>query len=333
MSRASAPPFLFSVIVPCYNQAGFLPEAVASVAAQRVESLELIIINDGSPDNASEIAHSLAECYPALHIRLIEQKNQGLAAARNAGIVVAGGRWIVALDSDDILADGFLAVVAEAAEREPQATAFTGAYREFGARESEWRLTRFDPERLKERGNIICCAPFRRSLWEAVDGYDPSHPWGGEDWHFWLKCLSAGLRLVSLPVPMLHYRIHAGGGMLNRMEQHAEDSIAMLRCMIPDLYSENDMALAHERLTHMDPATEQALHGKIAVHPGLPLPHFWLGLAHEGRGENKEALRRYAAALRCPWPGAWQARQRIGSVEKRARGKEGMSTPPFPLVE
>ena len=61
----------------------------------------------------------------------------------------------------------------------------------------------------------------------------------------------------------------------------------------------------------MDQATEATLHAKIAVHPSLPLPHFWLGLAHEGRGETAEALRRYACALRNPWPGAWQARQRI----------------------
>lgn len=227
---------MFSVIIPCYNHARFLPETVASVAAQQIRDLELIIVNDGSPDNTSETARSLAERYPALDIRLFEQKNLGLATARNTGIAAAGGRWIVALDSDDILAEGFLAAVADAAQRDPRATAFTGAYREFGARESEWRLTRFDPDRLKKRGNILCCAPFRRTLWEATGGYDSSHPWGGEDWHFWLKCLSAGLRLVALPVPMLNYRIHSGGGMLNRMEQHPDDSLAMLRCMIPDMY-------------------------------------------------------------------------------------------------
>ena len=198
---------LFSVIIPCYNHARFLPEAVASIAAQHFPDLEIIIVNDGSPDNASATSRALADNYPALHIRLIEQANQGLAAARNTGIAEARGRWIVALDSDDILAEGFLAAVAKAAEQDREATAFSGAYKEFGARESEWRLTRFDPERLKKRGNILCCAPFRRSLWKTVGGYDPSHPWGGEDWHFWLKSLSAGLRLVPLPIPMLHYRI------------------------------------------------------------------------------------------------------------------------------
>ena len=310
---------LFSVITPCYNQARFLPEAVASVAAQDFTDLEVVIINDGSPDDASKIARSLAESYPELNIRLIEQTNLGTAAARNTGIAAARGHWIVALDSDDILAEGFLAEVAEAAERDPQASAFTGAYKEFGARESEWRLTRFDPERLKERGNILCCAPFRRTLWEAVGGYDSSHPWGGEDWHFWLKSLSAGLRLVCLPVPMLHYRIHAGGGTLSGMEQHAEDTLAMLRCMIPSLYSGPELLQAHNRLMCMDQATEQALRRKIAVHPGLPLPHFWLGLAHEGRGEAEAALRLYAAALRCPWPDAWQARQRVEAMDAKKR--------------
>lgn len=316
MHRESSRPPLFSVIIPCYDQARFLPEAVASVAAQQIENLEVIIVNDGSPDDTSETARSLIKGYPDLDIRLIEQKNRGVAAARNTGIASAQGRWIVALDSDDILADGFLTAVAEAAMREPQATAFTGAYREFGARKSEWRLTRFDPERLKKRGNILCCAPFLRSLWEATGGYDPSHPWGGPDWHFWIKCLPAGLRLVSLPVPMLHYRIHAGGGMFSRVQRHEEDSLAMLRCMFPDLYAKEEVFLAHESLTRMDPATEAALCEKIAVHPDLPLPRFWLGLAHEGRGEKSAALRCYAAALRRVWPGAWQARQRVRAMEK-----------------
>lgn len=313
---------LFSVVIPCYNQARFLPEAVGSVAGQAFTDLEVVIINDGSPDNTSEIARSLADKHPELAIRLIEQSNLGVAAARNAGIAASRGRWIVALDGDDILAGGFLAKVAEAAEREPQATAFTGAYKEFGARESEWRLTRFDPEHLKERGNILCCAPFRRTLWEAVGGYDPSHPWGAPDWHFWLKTLSEGLRLVCLPVPMLYYRIHVGGGMFSQVERHAEDSRAMMRCMIPDLYSEPEILQAHDRLTRMDQDTEQALRRKIAVHPGLPLPYFWLGLAHEGRGEAGAALRLYATALRRPWPDAWQARQRIETMKvKRQREK------------
>ena len=321
MPQPSAAP-LFSVIIPCYHQARFLPEAVASVAAQEFANLEVIVINDGSPDNTSEVVRSLAENHPGLNIRLIEQTNLGVAAARNAGIAASRGRWIVALDGDDILAEGFLAEVAEAAERDPQATAFTGAYKEFGARESEWRLTRFDPERLKERGNILCCAPFRRALWEAAGGYDSSHPWGGEDWHFWLKSLSAGLRLVCLPVPMLHYRIHAGGGMLSQVERHAEDSRAMMRCMIPSLYDEREILRAHDHLTRMAPDTEQALHRKIAAHPSLPLPHFWLGLAHEGRNENNAALRLYAAALRCFWPDAWQARQRVEAMDaKKGTGK------------
>lgn len=118
---------------------------------------------------------------------------------------------------------------------------------------------------------------------------------------------------------MLHYRIHAGGGMLSGMEQHAEDTVAMLRCMIPSLYSELELLQAHNRLIRMDPATEQALRRKIVVHPGLPLPHFWLGLAHEGHGEAETALRLYATALSRPWPDAWQARQRIEALDAKKK--------------
>lgn len=313
MSHQSTAPF-FSIVIPCYNQQPFLPETIASVAAQQFTDLEVIIVNDGSSDASSQTARELIRHHTHLPISLLEQENMGVAAARNTGIAKARGQWIVALDGDDQLAGGFLSAVAEATRHYPEANAFTGAYSEFGARSSEWRLTRFVPERLKERGNIVCCAPFRRFLWEAVDGYDSSLPWGGEDWHFWLKCLSADLRFVSLPVPMLHYRIHSGDSRFSTMCRHADDTLAMVKCLIPELYPRQELYEAHKRLMHMEQATEDALQQKTSRHPALPLPLFWLGLAHEGRNDKQAARCYYEAALRHAWPGTWQAELRLAGL-------------------
>ncbi len=333
----------FSVIIPCWNQARFLPEAVGSLLRQGIGGIETIVVNDGSPDDTAAVAAKLAKAHPELSLSLLEQPNLGPAVARNTGIARARGEWIVTLDSDDILADGFLAAAAGAAEREPAANAFTGAYREFGAQAGEWKLTRFDPERLTERGNILSCSPFTRRLWERAGGFDSSHPWGAEDWHFWLKCLGEGLSLRALPVPMLHYRIHETGGRMSAMQRYWDDTLAMHRTMLPELYPKPVLLAAHEHLRRIHPETEAALLRKREALPALPLPHFWLGLAHEGRGEADAARSSYRRALELgekstaaqdnayagtadaafpggsrTWSGSWQAMLRLDCLGRDA---------------
>src|ERR671914_179204 len=88
---------LVSVVIPCYNQAHFLGEAIESVLAQNYPHFEVVVIDDGSTDNTSEVASR----YPG--VRCIRQENQGLAGARNTGIRHSSGSYLVFLDSDDRL--------------------------------------------------------------------------------------------------------------------------------------------------------------------------------------------------------------------------------------
>jgi len=88
---------LVSVVIPTYNYAHFLCNAVDSVLAQTYRNIEIIVVDDGSSDNTSEIAKG----YGA-RINYIYQANRGLSAARNAGIRVAGGEFIAFLDADDM---------------------------------------------------------------------------------------------------------------------------------------------------------------------------------------------------------------------------------------
>src|ERR687890_1245755 len=88
---------LVSVVIPCYNQAHFLGEAIESVLAQSYKDFEIIVVDDGSPDNTSEVAAR----YPG--VRCVRQENQGLAGARNTGIRESKGEYLVFLDADDRL--------------------------------------------------------------------------------------------------------------------------------------------------------------------------------------------------------------------------------------
>jgi len=101
--QEEAEPFgaaLVSVIIPCYNQAHFVGEAIASVLAQGYPHLEVVVVDDGSDDNTGMVAAR----FPG--VRCIRQPNRGLAAARNAGLRQSNGDYLVFLDADDRLLPG-----------------------------------------------------------------------------------------------------------------------------------------------------------------------------------------------------------------------------------
>ncbi|HEX7774207.1 MAG TPA: glycosyltransferase family A protein [Pyrinomonadaceae bacterium] len=94
-----------SIIIPAFKAAGFIGEALASVAAQTFTSHEVIVVNDGSPD--TEALEQELKRYPA-RLRYLKQDNRGAAAARNAGLRAAGGQFVAFLDADDTWLPTFL---------------------------------------------------------------------------------------------------------------------------------------------------------------------------------------------------------------------------------
>jgi glycosyltransferase involved in cell wall biosynthesis len=100
LTAATAP--LVSVVIPSYNHAHFLDEAIASVLAQEYPRVDVVVVNDGSTDDTAAVVARFPE------VRYVEQTNRGLAAARNAGFAVCRGELVVFLDADDRLLPGAL---------------------------------------------------------------------------------------------------------------------------------------------------------------------------------------------------------------------------------
>mgnify|MGYP000402777769 FL=1 len=92
---------LISVIVPVYKVEKYLAECLDSICRQTYKNIEIICINDGSPDDCAEILQNYAACDS--RITVITQQNQGLSAARNAGFAAATGEYITFVDSDDFI--------------------------------------------------------------------------------------------------------------------------------------------------------------------------------------------------------------------------------------
>lgn len=91
-----------SIIVPVYNVSSYLETCVASIIAQEIKNFELILVDDGSTDQSGEICDKLKEEYQDF-IKVIHQKNMGLSGARNTGLELAKGVYILFVDSDDAL--------------------------------------------------------------------------------------------------------------------------------------------------------------------------------------------------------------------------------------
>ncbi len=104
---------LVSVIIPVYNTAAYLREAIDSVLAQTFQDFEVILIDDGSTDGSSEIMSEYSD-----RVNIITKRNAGQAAARNDGFDVAVGRYIYFMDSDDKIAPETLEVCVTACERD-----------------------------------------------------------------------------------------------------------------------------------------------------------------------------------------------------------------------
>ncbi|VYT31187.1 putative glycosyltransferase EpsJ [uncultured Blautia sp.] len=98
-----------SVIVPVYKVERYLERCVYSLIKQTYTDIEIILVDDGSPDQSGKICEELAKQDSRIHV--IHQKNKGLSAARNAGLSVSSGKYISFVDSDDVVSIYFLEVL------------------------------------------------------------------------------------------------------------------------------------------------------------------------------------------------------------------------------
>ena len=210
-----------SVIVPCYNQARFLPQALESVIAQSEQDWECIVVNDGSTDDTREIAARYAGLDGRLHY--IEQNNQGVGAARNAGLRICRGRYIQFLDADDALFPNKISSQLAVLESESApALAYCDYYHAEGVRLGEITAHHFSGPRLVMNNPLLDMAArwetelsipihcflfdtrFFKQLAIHFDEHLPTH----EDWDCWMQILRLNPIVKHVPKKMAVYRMH-----------------------------------------------------------------------------------------------------------------------------
>jgi glycosyltransferase involved in cell wall biosynthesis len=218
--RASGVPQV-SIIIPCYNQGGFLQDALDSVLAQTHQSWECLIIDDGSIDNTAEVAASYARRDE--RIRCVRQPNRGLGAARNRGLAEIGGVYVQFLDADDILLSEKIELQLQILENQKApALAYCDFYITDGTDLSRRLTNEFCEPRLSTENPLLDIA----SRWEtrlsipihcfliqarffrdhrvAFDERLSSH----EDWDLWMRIFQSDPVIKHVPEKLVVYRRH-----------------------------------------------------------------------------------------------------------------------------
>jgi glycosyltransferase involved in cell wall biosynthesis len=207
---------LVSAIIPVYNRAGLLREAVASVLAQTHRPIEILIVDDGSTDDTPDMAGGLAAANPDV-VRVIRKANGGTGTAREAGRLRARGEFLQYLDSDDLLLPRKFAIQVAALRQHPECGAaycYTRYYR-IGQPPSDrpWKgsgqtVATMFPSFLNDRWWDTPTPLYRRCICDAAG------PWSDlrleEDWEYDCRVAALGTRLVHCREFLVEVRDHGG---------------------------------------------------------------------------------------------------------------------------
>lgn len=220
MNRQAQSPTV-SVMIPYYNCKEYIVETIQSVLSQSHQNFEIIIVDDGSdPEHADYLKEFLAG-KPA--IRYAVQNNQGVAAARNHAARLAGGKYFLFLDSDDLILPDYIEKCLTVLENNPDCKLVYPLAEYFDAQEGLWNLPDYDGLESLLKGNRIPIISMHRAEdFVSLGGFDENLT-THEDWDLWIRLLSNGGTVIRIPEVLFRYRKRRDGlSLINRLEQNPD---------------------------------------------------------------------------------------------------------------
>lgn len=195
-----------SIIIPCFNHGEYLQDALDNLKPDNA-FYEVIIVNDGSTD---EQTIKVIESCKAKNYIVVGQENMGLSAARNTGISVSKGDFIMPLDADNTLDLTFMEKAASILESDPTLAVVYSDMELFGSQTGKRSVGEFNLQRLMISNYIDACAMIRKSVFDELGGYDSQMKGGWEDWELWLRIAFSGRRFHYIPETGFRYRVYPG---------------------------------------------------------------------------------------------------------------------------
>jgi glycosyltransferase involved in cell wall biosynthesis len=278
-----------SIIMPAYNVAPYVEQALRSALAQTFTDFEVIVVDDGSKDTTAEIVKTIA--HEDARVRLVQQANRGLAGARNTALRAARGEMFALLDSDDVWEPQFLEAQMAILAARPDVDIVTG---------NGWYLNgpnhgqlarpfpdaRPDPDLtsiIADEWSVFIMSVFRRRVYTTIGAFDEEMR-SNEDYDFWLRAAMAGCAFVRNDRPLGHYRV--------RTDSLSASNVRMLRGILhvytklrPEiLHRPAEMAILQRQISRFESellAAEARLALEIA---DFEAAQEYLGALHARRG-------------------------------------------------
>ncbi len=208
---------LVSIIIPCYNYAHFLPEAIDSIINQKYTNWECIIVDDGSTDNTKDVVHR----YMGINskIKYIYQENKGLPKARNKGIVNCKGKYVQLLDADDFLLTDKIRIQIDTFMKYPSIDIVYSEYLCFFTedRKNTWTYSRvqlkgepindFVANWEKDLSIPIHCFLYKKECFDKWKLFDTSFIYGKEDWDLHISFAASGAKYKFIDGKTSYYRV------------------------------------------------------------------------------------------------------------------------------
>jgi len=236
---------LVSIIIPCYNQAKFLDDALNSVFHQKHENWECIIVNDGSVDNTEQVVNYWVE--QDARFNYIYKNNSGLSSARNKGLEIAKGDYIQFLDADDFIEQNKLRISLEKIKNHYDLDivisnfnlynndnrAFFPPYCNLNQEQLNYKTILMEWD--KSFTIPIHCGFFKRKLFKEFRF--PEHIKAKEDWLMWVSIFNGGAKAEFINQKLAFYRIH-GSSMTQSKSMKADFMKAYI--YLEDIISQED---------------------------------------------------------------------------------------------
>lgn len=214
-----------SVVIPAYNASGTIVECLRSVVGQSYSDWEVIVVNDGSGDDSGALVEAFMTDYPGL-VRLINQENRGVSAARNCGIREARGEYIAFLDADDVWEPEKLDTQMKLMEDFPSVALSGTAYNRF-SRGGSGKLMPVSPFGMlaKSYFNTSAVIAKKEAILEA--GLFPESMRYSEDIYLWTKI--AGKHACYYLDQRLTHSLDGAGGLSTRLWEMEKGQLATIR--------------------------------------------------------------------------------------------------------
>lgn len=256
-----------TVVIPCYNYGRYLPQVVQTAVDQEGVRVDVIIVDDASPDQSVEVARAVASQHDNVAV-MAHETNKGHIATYNDGLAAASGRYVVLLSADDLLTPGSLARSTALLEAEPDMALVYGYAPEFTELSLptprlgrvSWSVWRGEAwiKRLCRRGTNVIMNPevvMRRSILDQLGGYDAGFPHAA-DLYLWLRAATLGSVGRVNGADQALYRVHGQNMHLTAYAGVATDLEERRKTF--DRFVENDLA-DHSDREHLGRLARRAL--------------------------------------------------------------------------